>query len=285
MNEKGMLYIVGTPIGNLGDISQRALSTLLKVDVIAAEDTRNTIKLLSAKGISTPLMSYYEGQKEKKTRTRIIKMLLEGKSVALVSDAGSPGISDPGYEMICDAVKSDILMEIVPGPSAVISALQLSGLPTDRFSFFGFLPRKGNQRKLAFEKMAEIGGTIVLYESPRRLLKTLDDLKSIFPKARAAVCREMTKIHEETVRGEIEDIYKSYKDRNIKGEIVIAIHIEPDDPTDFAPVMERVLMTRKKLNLSDRDAAFCGSIFSNVSKNKIYKMLLEMKKEKQNGHK
>ena len=218
----GTLYIVSTPIGNLEDITLRALRILKGVDLIAAEDTRHTLKLLSHYGISKPLISYW-GEKEKVKAEEVMKRLSAGQSVALVSDAGTPGISDPGSVVIRRALAEGIPVVPVPGPSAFIAALALSGFSTEEFVFSGFLPARSSQRKKVLMELALEKRTIVLYESPHRLLESLADMAEMFGARRAAVVREITKIHEEVIRGTMTELYASLRDTKVMGEYVVVI--------------------------------------------------------------
>jgi len=218
----GTLYIVSTPIGNLEDITLRALRILKGVDLIAAEDTRHTLKLLSHYGISKPLISYW-GEKEKVKAEEVMKRLSAGQSVALVSDAGTPGISDPGSVVIRRALAEGIPVVPVPGPSAFIAALALSGFSTEEFVFSGFLPARSTQRKKVLMELALEKRTIVLYESPHRLLESLADMAEMFGARRAAVVREITKIHEEVIRGTMTELYASLRDTKVMGEYVVVI--------------------------------------------------------------
>ncbi len=220
--DKGTLYIVSTPIGNLEDITLRALRILKEVDLIAAEDTRHTLKLLSHYGISKPLISYW-GEKEKVKAEEVLKKLDSGRSVALVSDAGTPGISDPGGVLIRRALAEGIPVVPVPGPTALVAALTLSGLPSDEFVFAGFLPARQSQRKKALKDLVFEKRTIVLYESPHRFVESMTDMTEIFGARRAAVIREMTKIHEEVVRGSVSELYERLRDAKVAGEYVVVI--------------------------------------------------------------
>ncbi|MDA8104304.1 MAG: 16S rRNA (cytidine(1402)-2'-O)-methyltransferase [Nitrospiraceae bacterium] len=219
---KGTLYIVSTPIGNLEDITLRALRILKEVDLIAAEDTRHTLKLLSHYGISKPLISYW-GEKEKVKAQEVIKRLFAGQSVALVSDAGTPGISDPGSVVIRRALAEGIPVVPIPGPSAFIVALALSGFSTEEFVFSGFLPARSSQRKKGLMELALEKRTIVFYESPHRLLESLADAAEVFGARRAAVVREITKIHEEVTRGTMTELYARLRETKVMGEYVVVI--------------------------------------------------------------
>ncbi|MFV1950381.1 MAG: 16S rRNA (cytidine(1402)-2'-O)-methyltransferase [Nitrospinota bacterium] len=221
--EKGTLYIVSTPIGNMEDITLRALRILKEVDLIAAEDNRRTRKLLTHYNISTTMTSYHDYNKKRKGK-ELIKKLREGHNVALVSDAGTPGISDPAYHLIQLSLGEGINIIPIPGATAIIAALTISGLPTDRFVFEGFLPRKkGMKKKRKLKEIAEEDRTVVLYESPHRLAHTLGEMSSILGERRIVIAREMTKMYEEILRGNCESLVKDVKEREWKGEITIVI--------------------------------------------------------------
>ncbi len=220
--KQGTLHLVATPIGNLEDLSHRALRTLEECDLIAAEDTRRTRKLLTHYGISRPLVSYYE-QNEAKRIPEILEALREGKDVALVSDAGSPGISDPGYRLVREAIDQGLPVTALPGPSAVILALSVSGLPTDRFTFYGFLPRGGSDRKRLLSEAAEMPHTLIFFESPHRIVKSLEDMLELFGDRQAAVCRELTKRFEQVERGLLSELIGQWKARTPKGEFCIVM--------------------------------------------------------------
>ncbi len=220
--KQGTLYLVATPIGNLEDLSHRALRTLGASQLIAAEDTRRTRKLLAHYGISRPLVSYYE-QNEAKRIPALLEAIGEGKDVALVSDAGSPGISDPGYRLVREAIDRGISVTALPGPSAVILALSISGLPTDRFTFFGFLPRGGSDRKRLLQEAAEVPHTVLFFESPHRLVGALEAMLEVVGDRQAAVCRELTKRFEEVDRGMLSELAARWKRRTPKGEFCIVM--------------------------------------------------------------
>jgi 16S rRNA (cytidine1402-2'-O)-methyltransferase len=217
--DQGTIYIVSTPIGNLGDFTQRAVEILSTVSLIAAEDTRRTRILLNRYEIQTPLSSYNSYNKFKKGPL-FMSRLKKGESIALVSDAGTPGVSDPHYHLVQLAIDEDVSVNAVPGPSALLAALTVSGLPMDKFVFEGFLPRKkGRATRLA--KLAEEKRTLVIFESPNRIQKTLKDILTVFGNRQVAIARELTKIHEETIRGNLEDI--GNQDRKWKGELTLVI--------------------------------------------------------------
>ncbi len=216
------LYLVPTPIGNLGDITLRALNILQEVDVILAEDTRKSAVLLKHYKIDKKLISYHKFNEHQLTKN-IIERLLNGETFALITDAGTPSISDPGFLLVRDCIASEIEMECLPGASSILPALALSGFPSDRFVFEGFLPKKKGRQKRIRELENE-NRTMIFFESPHRLLKTLEDFKSIFGTDRnVSVSREISKIHEETQRGNIDELIQYFSRKNIKGELVIII--------------------------------------------------------------
>lgn len=217
----GTLYIVSTPIGNLNDITFRAVEVLKQVDLIACEDTRRTKILLEKFGLAKNLISYYN-YNERQRAEEIIRELKSGKNVALVSDSGTPGISDPGFVLIKRAIEENITVIPIPGPSAFVCALVGSGLPMDEFVFVGFLPHKKG-RKTKLKKLSDEERTIILYESPHRLIKTLNEILEIFGDREIAVAKELTKIHEEFFRGKISEVLKKLTPDKIKGEFVIVI--------------------------------------------------------------
>jgi 16S rRNA (cytidine1402-2'-O)-methyltransferase len=219
---KGALYIVSTPIGNLEDITLRALRILKEVDLIAAEDTRHTGLLLKHFGIQKPLTSYFEGNELKKGEF-ILSRLKQGDRIALVSDAGTPGISDPGFRLVQLAIENQIPIVPIPGPSAVIAALSVSGLPTDAFLFKGFLPHKSKTRRDLLKQLEETKETLIFYESPHRLTETLKDILEILGDREIVLTRELTKIYEEILRGKVSEIQNQIKERKIKGEITLII--------------------------------------------------------------
>ncbi len=219
---KGTLYIVSTPIGNLEDITLRAVRLLKEVDFIAAEDTRHTGLLLRHFGIQKPLTSYFEGNELKK-KEWILSRLNQGDRIALVSDAGTPGISDPGFRLIQVAIENLIPIVPIPGPSAVITALSVSGLPTDAFLFKGFLPHKSKKRKDLLKQLEETKETLIFYESPHRLNETLKDILDILGDREIVLTRELTKIYEEILRGKVSEIQHQLAEKKIRGEITLVI--------------------------------------------------------------
>lgn len=218
----GRLFVVSTPIGNLEDITLRALRVLRDVDIIAVEDTRHSLKLLNHYGISKPLVSYWS-EKEKVRAEEIIDRLMSGLSVAIISDAGTPGISDPGAVLIKRAIEEGVDVISVPGPSALIAALSVSGLSSEEFTFIGFLPPKAGQRRKKLNDLALEPRTLIFYEAPHRILDTISDMEEIFGGRYAAVIKEVTKMHEEIMRGLIPQILDFLEDRIIAGEYVIIV--------------------------------------------------------------
>jgi 16S rRNA (cytidine1402-2'-O)-methyltransferase len=218
----GTLYVVATPIGNLEDITLRALRTLKEAALIAAEDTRHTRKLLSHFDIHTPLTSYYQHQQFRQAPA-LIRRMLEGADVALVTDAGTPGISDPGAVLVRQALDAGIEVVPIPGASAAISLLSVSGLPTDAFVFQGFLPVKGGRKRRLLESLAGEDRTLVFYESPHRLLKTLELMREVLGDRRCAVGRELTKVFEEVSRDTLGAVVERYRGRLVRGEVTIAV--------------------------------------------------------------
>ena len=218
----GILYVVATPIGNLGDMTRRAIDVLSDVDVIASEDTRVTRRLLSHFDIESRCVSYHDNNEQYRSE-ELVRSLIDGNSVALVSDAGTPCISDPGYRVVNLAKKSGIEVVSVPGPSAVTAALSISGLPTDHFFFEGFLPKKKG-RQTRFQFLSSLEASIVVYESPMRIIKTLNDISALMGDTRiVSVCREITKKFEEAFMGTIGDAIAYFSQKNPKGEFVIII--------------------------------------------------------------
>jgi 16S rRNA (cytidine1402-2'-O)-methyltransferase len=217
-----ILYIVSTPIGNLEDITLRALRILKEVDLIAAEDTRHTSHLLKHYDIHTPLTSYFEGNELKK-KEFILSKLKHGDRIALVSDAGTPGISDPGFRLIQLAIENQIPVVPIPGPSALISALSIAGLPTDAFLFKGFLPHKSKKRQDLLKQLKEVRETLIFYESPHRLAETLRDILETLGDREMVLTRELTKVYEEVLRGRVSQIRSQIGERKLKGEITLVI--------------------------------------------------------------
>ena len=219
----GTLYLVATPIGNLADITHRALQILNDVDLIACEDTRHTHKLLTHYNITTKTISYYEHNEQRRT-SELIERLKQGANIAVVSDAGTPSISDPGFRLVRAAIENEISIIPVPGPSALIAALIAAGLPTDEFFFAGFLPSRTNARRARLTELQGVPGTLIFYESPHRLAETLKDAYEILGEREAVVARELTKLHEEIRRGRLSQLTADYAEKSdTRGEIVVLI--------------------------------------------------------------
>lgn len=223
MSAPGRLFVVATPLGHLQDITLRALAVLREVSLIACEDTRHTRKLLQAHGIDTPTTSYFE-HNERFKGERILEALRSGREVALVSDAGTPGISDPGFRLVRAARTEGIPVVPIPGPSAAVTALSVSGLPTDRFLFVGFLPPKAAARRRALDEMGQVRETLVFYESPVRVREAMEDMEVALGDREAFLCREATKLHEEYRRGRISELRELLASRGqVKGEVVLVV--------------------------------------------------------------
>ncbi|MDR1025845.1 MAG: 16S rRNA (cytidine(1402)-2'-O)-methyltransferase [Lactobacillus sp.] len=271
------LYIVATPIGNLGDVSERALSVLRDADVVACEDTRVTKKLFSLLGISLkktflPLHDHNESEQS----DHIIGLINNDKSVALVSDAGSPLISDPGYKLVKKCKEQSLYYTIVPGASAVISAIQLSGLPSNRFMFVGFIPNKEKSRRDLFEELKGINSTLIFYETAPRILKTLTAALEVFGDREGAVVREITKVYEESIGGHLSDIISNINQKPIKGEIVFLVAPPEEDASDID--IEAILKQKlKKLSLKDAVAEVVKEYKQN--KNDVYEKALGIKND------
>jgi 16S rRNA (cytidine1402-2'-O)-methyltransferase len=275
--EKGTLYIVSTPIGNLEDITLRALRILREVQLIAAEDTRRTKKLLNAYQIRTPLTSLYDHNELEKSNFLISK-ISDGMDVAYVSDAGTPGISDPGYILLNRAIENHIKVVPVPGISAVIAALSVSGLPMDNFVFNGFLPSRANKRRQFLEFLKDESRTMVFYESPNRLVSTLRDIEKIMGNRAVVVSRELTKVFEEILRGDVRKIMDSLQERVVKGEITLVVAGKEKTPRQFSDeeIRIRVEKLSEDLELTTRDIVDVISRETGLSKRRVYKQVLKL---------
>jgi len=223
--DSGKLYLIPTPIGNMGDITERSLEILKEVEIVACEDTRHSGGLLSKLGIRKKLISYHEFNEESRAK-QLIDILKQGSSVGVISDAGSPGISDPAYRVVRAAIDNDIPIVPLPGANSIIPALTASGLPTDRFFFEGFLPNKSGARKTRLSKIADFPHTLIFFESPHRIVKSLNDILEVLGDRRACVAREITKIHEQFIRGTVSEILEMLG-KTTKGEIVIVVEGSP----------------------------------------------------------
>ncbi len=271
----GTLYIVSTPIGNLEDITLRALRILKESDLIAAEDTRRSRKLLTHFDIKTPMISYW-GAKEKVKAEEVLGHLFNDKDVALISDAGTPGISDPGAVLVRRALEESLDVVPIPGPSAMAAALSISGLPTESFTFIGFLPPKTSQRKKFLNEIAIKRETLIFYEAPHRILDTLVDMEDVFGADRkAAIARELTKLHEEVLRGTLLSILDDMENTTVAGEFVVVV----EGRTESEPVSEDEVMAEMRSlmrsGFSRKDAARKISSTYGLSKKKLYDRSLE----------
>lgn len=271
------LYLVATPIGNAGDITLRALSVLKSADVIACEDTRVTGKLMAMLGIGTPLLSYHEHNADRAGAV-VLERLRRGETVALVSDAGMPLVSDPGYRLVQDVIAEDLPVTVVPGPSAPLTALLLSGLPNDRFLFAGFLPTRSGARRTELGELAQVPATLLFFESPRRLADSLADMLQVFGPRPAAVARELTKLFEEVRRGGLDELAAHYAEAGApRGEVVIVVGPPGEQaPPDAADVDGQI---RKALSaMSLRDAAAAVAAATGLPKRDIYARAIELAK-------
>ena len=270
----GILHLVGTPIGNLGDLSDRARETLASVALIAAEDTRRTGRLLKGLGIETPMLSMFEGN-EAERAARIVERLEEGDDVAVVTDGGMPSVSDPGFRVVRASIDRAIEVRVVPGPSAAIAALVLSGLPTDRFAFEGFLPRRPGDRARRLQEIRHDPRTLVFYESPRRVRTLLHEVATILGDRNVALCRELTKLHEEVVRGRAEELHAALGDGPLRGEVVVVIE---GDHAGEAPDTDALLAEVRRLvadGMRTRDAARAVASRHGASANDLYRAATE----------
>lgn len=272
----GKLYIVGTPIGNLGDISPRALETLENADFIAAEDTRVTLKLLNHFEIKKPLVSYYEHNKVERG-PEIIRRLLDGESCALVTDAGMPAISDPGEDLVRLCIEHGIKTESVPGPCAFATALAISGMPSRRFVFEGFLPMEKAERKAVIASLVKEQRTLIFYEAPHKLLNTLSDLYSALGNRSIAIVRELTKIHEEVIRTDLEAAVLRYSKEQAKGEFVLIIEGAKAQENESMSLEQAVAYAVELVRNgeSKTEAAKQAAKESGFKKGEIYKFLIE----------
>lgn len=273
----GILYLVPTPIGNLGDISQRCRETLENADFIAAEDTRVTLKLLNHLNIKKPLVSYYEHNKASKGNV-ILERILEGQTCALVSDAGSPAISDPGEDLVRLCAEAGVTVTAIPGPCAVITGLSISGQPTGRFCFEGFLSTAKKSRREHLESLATEQRTMVFYEAPHKLLSTLQDMAQVFGNDRPiSLCRELTKLHEEVVRTTLGDAVALYTENPPKGEFVLVIAGAPKEETVPASAEDAAQRVAQlvEAGLSRKDAIRQTAKELGLPKNVVYDAALQ----------
>lgn len=274
MSEYGILYVVGTSIGNLSDMSPRAVQTLEEVDFIAAEDTRVTLKLLNHFEIKKPMISYYEHNKKERGEI-ICRRLMSGENGAIVTDAGMPCISDPGEELIRQCGEYGIKTAVVPGPSAVISALAVSGLETGRFTFEGFLSVNKKSRR---EHLSELQGerrTMIFYEAPHKLPNTLEDFKNAFPERKLTIVREITKIHEEVIRTTTDKAFELYGDGSLKGEIVLVLEGAKEEIKEEYTLEDAVNLAKSLIDGGEKksEAAKEAASVTGFKKNEIYRIL------------
>lgn len=274
MSEYGILYVVGTPIGNLSDMSPRAVKTLEEVDFIAAEDTRVTLKLLNHFEIKKPMISYYEHNKKERGEV-ICRRLMAGEMGAIVTDAGMPCISDPGEELIKQCEEYGIKTVVVPGPSAVISALAVSGLETGRFTFEGFLSVNKKSRREHLSELAKERRTMIFYEAPHKLPNTLEDFKNAFPERKLTIVRELTKIHEEVIRTTTDKAFELYGDGSLKGEIVLVLEGVKEEIKEEYTLEDAVNLAKSLIDGGEKksEAAKEAAAVTGFKKNDIYRIL------------
>ena len=272
----GSLYIVPTPIGNLEDITFRAVRVLKEVDLIAAEDTRHTQVLLNHYDIRTSVTSYHEHNERGKAR-ELVEQLRQGRSIALLSDAGTPMISDPGYRLVVEAIRAGVQVIPLPGPSAVTAALSAAGLPTDRFGFEGFLPAKKSERRSALEALKKDTKTLVFYEAPHRLKETLADMAEIFGDREVSIGREISKVHEEFLRGALREILATVEQQTVRGEITLVVQ----GATSGAPVTEEgVISEIRQLaenGMRVKEISELVGAHHGISKREVYRLALRVK--------
>jgi 16S rRNA (cytidine1402-2'-O)-methyltransferase len=269
----GTLFIVGTPIGNLGDLSERAVATMRDASVIAAEDTRRTGRLLAAAGLERhpPMLAYFEGNERERT-SELIERLAAGQDVALVTDGGMPGVSDPGYRLVAASAEAGIEVRVVPGPSAALAALVVSGLPTDRFAFEGFLPKKASERKRRLEAVREDDRTLVLFESPKRVEALLADVEDVLGDRRVVLARELTKRFEEVRRGRVSELRAGLGE--LRGEVAVVVEGRRQTaPADLSRCIEEARALVES-GMRKRAAAREVALRHDVSANDVYAGLL-----------
>lgn len=274
---RGRLVLCGTPIGNLDDMSPRGVAALRDADVIACEDTRRTRKLLSHFGIAAPALVVLNDQTERRKAPEVVAEIGRGRTVVLVSDAGMPGLSDPGYRLVRDCVAAGVHVDVVPGPSAVVTALALSGLPPGRFVFEGFLPRKAGDRRKRIEALVGEPRTIVLFESPHRISATLEDLREVLGDRRVSLARELTKLYEEVVRGSLSEVIAALEAKPPRGEFTVvvegAVHDhKPEPPPEELAARARALMDE---GVGRKEAMARAAEEAGVPRRKVFDALLD----------
>jgi 16S rRNA (cytidine1402-2'-O)-methyltransferase len=274
----GRLYVVGTPLGNLEDLSPRAARVLSSVALVAAEDTRTAQKLFARIGISPPTTSYFEGNEASRS-ANLIERLQSGDDIALISEAGMPGVSDPGQRLIAAAAEAGIPIEVVPGPSAAITALVGSGLPTDRFSFIGFLPRESGKRQSIIAGLRQREETLIFYEAPNRVPETLSDLAaSLGAHRRACVARELTKLHEEFIRGSLEQLNQRFANEPPRGEVTLIVEgANPEEQSAPSIDIESEIDRRLTAGESPKEIAAALALITGKPRRQIYQLAITRK--------
>lgn len=266
------IYVVATPIGNLADITLRALKTLASADIVACEDTRMSSRLLNHYGIKAKMIAFHEHNEIAKS-SELIKMVEAGKSVALISDAGTPLVSDPGFKLVEQATSRGIKLFAIPGPSAVIAALSACGLPTDRFLFAGFLPPKQAARRASLDALVQQSATLIFYESPKRLVACLDDIASVLgEKRQVRICRELTKLHEEIASGSATELVQAWSSRSIKGEIVLVVEGATGDNIQDVEALLSELLKKNSVSRAASEAAE----LTGLPKRQLYQKALKL---------
>lgn len=278
----GKVYLVPTPIGNLKDITLRALEVLKNVDIIAAEDTRQTLKLLNHFDIKKPLISYHQHNEQGKSED-ILEIIESGKEIAIVTDAGTPGISDPGAVIVQKCIEKGYPFEVLPGATAITTALVYSGLDTTKFLFRGFISRENKERKKLFDEVRNVKETLIFYESPHRLLNTLSVLQNELGNRRISVCRELTKLHEDIVRGTIEEVINIFKEKGVKGEFVLVVEgktqneIDKENKEKWENLsVEEHLISIINEGISKKEAIKRVAKERGMQKNEVYKIATEI---------
>ena len=270
------LYVVATPIGNLGDMTLRAIAVLARADVVLCEDTRHSRTLLQHFAITATARPYHEHNAARE-RPRVLADLAEGKRVALISDAGTPLVSDPGWKLVREAIDAGYTVEALPGPSAALAALAVGGLPTDAFLFAGFLPPKSVGRRARIAELAGVPGTLVFFEAPSRVGETLGDLAAVLGERPAAVARELTKLHEEVRRASLGELARALDGENVKGEVVILVGPPQQGEVTDADIAERLAAALEDMSL--RDAAKAVADALSVPKSRVYDLGIKVRKE------
>jgi 16S rRNA (cytidine1402-2'-O)-methyltransferase len=276
----GTLYVVATPIGNLEDITYRAVRVLKEADLIACEDTRHTARLLHHYGIDKPTVSYHE-HNEAARAEELVKKLEQGANIAQVSDAGMPGISDPGYRVIKLAIERGVQVVPIPGASAVVAALAASGLPTDSFQFLGFLPAKSGQRRTMLEALRGAEQTTVIYEAPHRIAETMKDIVELLGAERpVALARELTKVHEEFIRGSAGEVLRRVQEHELKGEMTLVIGKGVEKQTAAKDIVQRLDEIMRELKLDENSALKVLAKEQGISKSEAYRELQRVRRKK-----